>query len=365
MLFRSGDDLLLSRAWLPDGESFGGIVTTFKSPDDGSILLPTSSGARPDREYYCVDPDIGCFDVWFDFSEPELEPYHSFSIELEGDGGTQAILTGFEQERYQTFTFCIEDGVFARMPTPSPTISLPPTGVPTTVPSLAPVPRPSLIPTPQPSPGPSVAPSLLPTPQPSLVPSMVPSMTPTAKPSRDPTPAPSRVPTAVPSPAPSLAPTFEPSLVPTPGPSAVPTIRPSPLPSPYPSVSCPLTDPPNVLIWSRWLPDGASWAGVATTQYDADGVVVRQTVGARPDREYECTACSQGCFELKFSFSAAKQGESSTMGYEIGTPTESISTNFVGGLAEESYFWCIDKCQLDRVPTNQPSVSPEIGRAHV
>ena len=37
--------------------------------------------------------------------------------ELEGDAGIQSILTGFEyNEAVQTFTFCIEDGVFARMP---------------------------------------------------------------------------------------------------------------------------------------------------------------------------------------------------------------------------------------------------------
>ena len=132
---------------------------------------------------------------------------------------------------------------------------------------------------------------------------------------------------------------------------------PSPLPSPYPSVACPLTSPPNVLIWNRWLPSGADWAGVVTARYDNDGNVVEQQVGARPDREFECVPCDQGCFELRFTFSAAKQAESHLMGYEIGTPTNSISTTFAGGLAEESYYWCIDKCQLDRVPTQSPTLS--------
>ena len=65
-------------------------------------------------------------------AEPELEPYHSFNIELEGDAGIQSILTGFAYNvAEQVFTFCIEDGVFARMPTPSATGASAVIGAPT------------------------------------------------------------------------------------------------------------------------------------------------------------------------------------------------------------------------------------------
>ena len=83
----SDPDLLLSRQWLPGGDTYGGITTTFKDPASGATRLPSEGGTRPDRQYYCVNKDIGCFDVKFTFSEPENEPYHSFNIELEGDAG--------------------------------------------------------------------------------------------------------------------------------------------------------------------------------------------------------------------------------------------------------------------------------------
>ena len=77
---------------------------------------------------------------------------------------------------------------------------------------------------------------------------------------------------------------------------------PSVIPTPYPSVACANYGRRSLLLTSRWLPDGESWAGVVTSLYTEDGTLINRHIGARPDREYACTDPDIGCFTAEFMF---------------------------------------------------------------
>ena len=174
-------------------------------------------------------------------------------------------------------------------------------------------------------------------------------------PTQSPSQAPTQSPTQEPSSSPTREPTGTPTTDPTTAPTNTPSARPTGVPTAYPSVGC--SGLSNVLVTTRWLPNGASWGGITTTTYDSYGFQLDQTIGARADRTYECLDCNQGCTTVEYTFSPTAQATSSTLSYVVETPTEEISTSFSGGLAEESYFWCLANCRLARSPTAVPTVS--------
>ena len=179
----------MSYRWLPSGVEYAGVFTTITL--DGSMIY-NKIGARPDREYRCMDPDAGCFEMTFSFTQPENEPFHEFVFETEMG---EQILTGFETGvSSQGFDFCIEGGYLARQPTPAPTISALPTPVPSRLPTLPPTETPSTMPT-----GiPTHAPTMMPTNAPSQAPTQEPSSSPTREPSTAPTNMPTQMPSNMP-----------------------------------------------------------------------------------------------------------------------------------------------------------------------
>ena len=80
---------------------------------------------------------------------------------------------------------------------------VPPSAVPTPIPTSVPTPSPTPIPTSAPTPRPTAIPTSVPTPRPTSIPTSVPTPSPTAIPTSVPTPSPTAIPTSVPTPSPN------------------------------------------------------------------------------------------------------------------------------------------------------------------
>ena len=211
----------------------------------------------------------------------------------EGSRATWGFAGGQDTEEYY---YCMDGGVIDAVPTPTPTVSVPPTS--------------------------------------------------------EPAPAPT--------PLPSYAPTTEPTPSPTPQPSPEPTITPgsggTKTPTAAPSMAC---DPDGDLplsVTQRLFPDGDSWSTVSWVT-TSDGEVVETPEAPYPDRRYICISDADRCFEVTFSFE--KPNKSADLSYSIGVDGAApVEYGFRGGEDEEKYYYCIVDGVIAAAPTAAPSVTP-------
>ncbi|KAH8072888.1 tRNA-Phe hydroxylase [Aureococcus anophagefferens] len=273
----------------PDAASWD--TVSWRSVSDTELV----GGGRPrGRIFKCVDDELHCWTMTFTLSDPDASAALSFTlVSSEGSRATWGFEGGQDTEEYY---YCMEGGVIDAVPTPTPTVSVPPTS--------------------------------------------------------EPAPAPTALP--------SYAPTTEPTPSPTPQPSPEPTITPgsggTKTPTAAPSMACDPDGDFPLSVTQRLFPDGDSWSTVSWVT-TSDGEVVETPEAPYPDRRYICISDADRCFEVTFSFE--KSNKSADLSYSIGVDGAAPSEyGFRGGEDEEKYYCCIVDGVIAAAPTAAPSVTP-------
>ncbi|KAK7232661.1 tRNAPhe (7-(3-amino-3-carboxypropyl)wyosine37-C2)-hydroxylase [Aureococcus anophagefferens] len=275
----------------PDAASWD--TVSWRSVSD-TELVDEEDAPHAGRIFKCVDDELHCWTMTFTLSDPDASAALSFTlVSSEGSRATWGFEGGQDTEEYY---YCMEGGVIDAVPTPTPTVSVPPTS--------------------------------------------------------EPAPAPT--------PLPSYAPTTEPTPSPTPQPSPEPTITPgsggTKTPTAAPSMACDPDGDFPLSVTQRLFPDGDSWSTVSWVT-TSDGEVVETPEAPYPDRRYICISDADRCFEVTFSFE--KRNKSADLSYSIGVDGAAPSEyGFRGGEDEEKYYYCIVDGVIAAAPTAAPSVTP-------
>ena len=160
---------------------------------------------------------------------------------------------------------------------------------------------------------------------------------------------------------PSNAPSASPSPLPT---TAIPSPEPSGLPTPYPSPNCVVG---SETYSTRFVPDGAAFAGVTASVYlgtwdrglgevrdEAANVLLTQLSAPFPDRDYLCVVTNCYTIEFLYNSSAVDDGLAFTIESASDEILVELKTNDEGA----TYLaFCADGDEFNHAPSASPTLS--------